>query len=283
MSTETQELATTEDKEMQVYQTATTDLILDNNTLDRIMVFADMMSKGVATVPKHLHKNPSDCAAVVMQAMQWKMNPYAVAQKTHLVNGTLGYEAQLVNAVIQNSGLVDSRFHYEYKGSVGSIECRVGAILKGESEVTWGSWLNEKSVTTKNSPLWKTNVPQQIGYLQVKNWARQYCPGAILGVYTNDELEEVRGIKEVNPIETYVTKFQADSIRNVLSRKTEKAVAAFTKLHEAPEKVLRADYNSVMAMLEKTKDVEIINAEPVSEQPEQVKVEGFELPPLDAQ
>ncbi|SPX63869.1 Uncharacterised protein [Leclercia adecarboxylata] len=39
--------------------------------------------------------------AIIMQAMQWGMNPYAVAQKTHLVNGVLGYEAQLVNADLQ--------------------------------------------------------------------------------------------------------------------------------------------------------------------------------------
>jgi hypothetical protein len=37
-----------------------------------------------------------------MQAAQWGMNPFAVAQKTHVVNGTLGYEAQLVNAVVSS-------------------------------------------------------------------------------------------------------------------------------------------------------------------------------------
>ena len=40
------------------------------------------------------------------------MNPFAVAQKTHVVNGSLGYEAQLVNAVVQASGAIDGRFHY---------------------------------------------------------------------------------------------------------------------------------------------------------------------------
>jgi hypothetical protein len=41
-----------------------------------------------------------------MQAAQWGMNPFAVAQKTHVVNGTLGYEAQLVNAVVSSSNLL---------------------------------------------------------------------------------------------------------------------------------------------------------------------------------
>jgi hypothetical protein len=268
------------ENEVAVYATGTPDLILDNNTLDKIMVFADMMSKGVATLPKHLHKNPSDCAAVVMQAMQWKMNPYAVAQKTHLVNGTLGYEAQLVNAVICASGLITGRFHYEYKGTSPNLECRAGAVPKGESEIVWSQWINESKITTKNSPLWKTNPAQQMGYLQVKNWARQYAPGAILGVYTNDELEEIPRIKDVTPIETYVTQFQCESIKSSLAKKSEKAVAAFTKMYGSPEKIMRTQYNEVMAMLDKTKDVEVIIAEPVNEP---VKVDGFELPPLDAE
>jgi hypothetical protein len=186
--------ALAEDKEIKTYSSGTGQLVLDSGSFERIMEFAGMMAKGVATVPKHLHGNTSDCAAVVMQAMQWKMNPYAVAQKTHLVNGVLGYEAQLVNAVIQASGFIEGYFLYEYEGDGENLSCRVGARVRGDASITWGQWLTSKSVTTKNSPLWKTNPKQQLGYLQVKNWSRLYCPGAILGVYTNDELEEIKPI-----------------------------------------------------------------------------------------
>jgi len=65
----------------------------------------------------------------------------------------------------------------------------VGFIPAGESTVVWNQWLKSSDVTTKNSPVWKTNPKQQLGYLQVKNWARAFCPGAILGVYTPDEIE----------------------------------------------------------------------------------------------
>lgn len=165
-------------------------LMMNPESMDRVMRMAEMMASGKSTIPVHLQKNPADCMAVVMQSMQWGMIPNVVAQKTHLVNGTLGYEAQLVNAVVQSSGAITGRFHYEYKGASPQLECRVGAVIRGESEITWGNWLNEAKVTTKNSPLWKVNPSQQLGYLQVKNWARMYCPGAILGVYTPDELEQ---------------------------------------------------------------------------------------------
>lgn len=181
-------------------QTSTAAMVLDAQTIDSIWRVATIMAEGKSTVPVHLRSNPGDCMAVVMQAMQWKMNPFAVAQKTHLVNGTLGYEAQLVNAVVQASGAIVGRFHYEYQGEGQGVSCRVGAVIRGETEITWGEWLSAASVTTKNSPLWKTNPKQQLGYLQVKNWARAHTPGAILGVYTPDELEaQPRTERDITP------------------------------------------------------------------------------------
>ena len=167
-----------------------TAMMFGTGNLERAMQVAEAMASAKVSVPNHLRGNPGDCLAIVMQATQWGMNPFAVAQKTHLVNGTLGYEAQLVNAVIQNSGAIKGRFHYEYKGEGDQMECRVGAVIAGENDITWGEWLASRHVTTKNSPLWKTNPKQQLGYLQIKNWSRAYCPGAILGVYTVDELND---------------------------------------------------------------------------------------------
>lgn len=179
-------------------ETGTGSLVLNQSSMTAMYDMAKMMASAAVTVPKHLQNSPGDCLAVVMQAMQWGMNPFAVAQKTHLVNGTLGYEAQLVNAVIGASRAA-GRFHYEYKGEGAALACRVGAVLAGETEVTWGEWLYIQDVTTKNSPLWKTNPRQQLGYLQVKNWARMFAPGAILGVYTEDELVKLPQAQQQAP------------------------------------------------------------------------------------
>lgn len=169
-------------------------LITNDENMARATALAKTMASSKVTVPKHLQGNEGDCLAIIIQAANWGMNPFAVAQKTHLVNGVLGYEAQLVNAAVTTSNAISSPFSYEYKDEVGSgasmsVSCRVGAVLRGQNEITWGEWLNSNSVTTKNSPLWKTNVKQQMGYLQVKNWSRLYTPSAILGVYTPDEIE----------------------------------------------------------------------------------------------
>jgi len=164
------------------------DLLQDEN-FDKLWRMAEALANSALSVPKELKGNIGDCLAIVTQAMIWGLNPFAVAQKAHVINGKLGYEAQLVNAVVMQSGAIRGSFSYEYEGD----RCRVGAVLRGETQITWGEWLSAASVQVKNSPLWKVNPKQQMGYLQVKNWTRAFCPGALLGIYTADELEGIEG------------------------------------------------------------------------------------------
>lgn len=205
--------------------TSTSALVLDGDSLDRMMKLADIMAGGRATVPKHLADNPADCLAVVMQSMQWGMNPYAVAQKTHLVNGVLGYEAQLVNAVITARAPIKGRIDYEWFGDwekvIGKFTIKKGD--KGEYRVpgwqladeeglgvrVWGTFRGEEQprvlklllaqARTRNSTLWADDPRQQLAYLATKRWSRLHCPDVILGVYSPDELDDVAPPRDITP------------------------------------------------------------------------------------
>lgn len=213
----TAQLATINTLPAESHDVSTTAMIFDPAIIDGMQRMAVMMAEARVTIPKHLQGSPADCLAVILMAAQHKVNPYVLAQKTFLVSGVIGYEAQLVQSLIANSGAVRGRFHYEYRGEGQGVECRVGAVPAGEHDVVWGEWLSAASVTTKNSPLWKTNPRQQLGYLQVKNWARQYVPGAILGVYSADELQDVperaMGPAEVVPMSPTASRTEAVKAR----------------------------------------------------------------------
>lgn len=209
----------------------TTDLILNTGSFESVMKVATIMASGKATLPKHLHGNVADCAAVIMQSMQWKMNPFAVAQKTHPINGTLGYEAQLVNAVITSMAPTKDRLNYEWFGDWSKIigkykevtspdkkdesgqpkkyrvkdwtladekglGVKVWATMKGEDQPRVLELLLSQA-GTRNSPLWVDDPRQQLAYLAVKRWSRLYCPDVILGVYTPDELSEIAPEKDI--------------------------------------------------------------------------------------
>lgn len=205
--------------EMPREDTSSAALILSGDAMDRAIAFADIMATGRSTVPKHLQGNRGDCLAVTIQAMQWGMMPFAVAQKTHVVSGTLGYEAQLVNAVITARAPVTGRMNYDWFGDWDKIAGRFKEVpaknnpgemrivkdwsIKDEEGLGVEVWTTFKGETeprrlrlllaqagTRNSPLWGQDPKQQLAYLAVKRWARLYCPDVILGVYTPDELEE---------------------------------------------------------------------------------------------
>lgn len=194
-----------------------TNMIFDSQRFAALDGLATVMASGVSTIPHHLAGNKGDCFAVAMQAMQWGMNPFAVAQKTHIVSGTLGYEAQLVNSVIYSMAPTKDRIKYEWYGPwenvIGKFEWREGkngnryqvpgwkttdeagcgvkvwATLKGEDEPRELSLLLSQA-TVRNSTLWASDPKQQLAYLAVKRWVRLYCPEVLLGVYTPDELAE---------------------------------------------------------------------------------------------
>lgn len=173
--------------------------IFSPDGMDRLVRFANLMADSKATVPQHLVGKPADCLAVTMQAAQWGMNPFAVAQKTHVVNGTLGYEAQLVNAVVSSSNLLATRLNYRWDGDWSkvngksdkspSLTVTVSAVLKGEAEPRELT-ISMAQAGVRNSPLWEQDPRQQLAYLCVKRWARLHAPDVLLGVYTPDELQE---------------------------------------------------------------------------------------------
>lgn len=168
--------------------------IYEDATFEKVMRMAEILSKSALSVPKELKGNVGDCAAVVIQAMLWGINCFAAAQCCHVINGKLGYEAKLINAVVMNSGAIVGSFKYEYEGFGQTLRCRVGAVLRGETDITWNEWYGVADAAVKNSPLWKTNPAMQLGYVQVKFWVRAFTPGALLGIYTVDELTDAEPV-----------------------------------------------------------------------------------------
>jgi len=169
-------------------------------TLAEVVKFAEVMCRADIALPKHLRGNAGACMAVAMQALEWEMSPFAVASKSYEVGGRIAYEAQLIAAVVNSRSGIRGRLKYSYEGEGASLTCTVTGVLDGEECVYTSPTVG--SITTKNSPLWKSDVQQQLGYFSARSWARRHCPEVILGVYDRDEAQEFRGpdnAKDVTP------------------------------------------------------------------------------------
>ena len=231
------------------------DIMMNETVMVRIESMAARMATSKITTPKHLQGNEGDCMAIIMQAMQWGMNPYAVAQKTHLVNGTLGYEAQLVNAVITARAPVKERLHFEWYGDWSKVNgkddksptlgVRVSATLRGESEPRVIDISMAQVGPVRNSPLWAADPRQQIAYLATKRWARLYCPDVILGVYTPDEVIE-REELDVTPVQSTAKKHQGAS--GLKAQMAERVQAQETVIDMAPNFDVEGLINQINAL-----------------------------------
>lgn len=240
VASETRALAATTDQ-------PTTELALPSDTasmilgpsFERVQAFAGMMAKGAVSVPKHLRGNIGDCMAITIQALGWKMNPFSVAQKTHLSqSGALGYEAQLISAVLVSSGAVVGEPNYEPVGDwnkvLGKVEEKEGkkrddgsaggkyyaaaynkkdeeglgvivrAQLRGETKPRELTVMMSQAYP-RFSTQWATDPYQQLCYLAVRKWARLNSPGSILGVNTVDELDAYPS-RDMGPAEVVAPK-----------------------------------------------------------------------------
>ena len=196
------------------------DIMMNPEIMDRFERIANVMASSKFAVPKHLQGNTGDCLAIIMQSAQWQMDPFAVAQKTHQINGVLGYEAQLVNAVITNRAPITGRLNFEWYGDWEKINgkedkswdkgIKVWATLKGETSPREIDISMGQVGSVRNSPLWVSDPRQQLAYLAIKRWSRLYTPDVILGVYTPDEIAE-REELDVTPVQSTVKKHQGSS------------------------------------------------------------------------
>lgn len=157
--------------------------------MNQAMEFAKMMAISSVAVPKHLRANPGACLAVVIQAIEWKLSPYAVANKSYSVNDRLAYESQLIQAVILQRAPIIGRFKVEYKGEGDGRICRVWARLRGDDdEIAEYESPPFGKITPKNSPLWKSDPDQQQFYYSGRALCRRHFPDVLLGVYADDEI-----------------------------------------------------------------------------------------------
>lgn len=142
----------------------------------------------------------SNCFLVTEQAVRWNMSPFAVAQCCSIVHGRLMYEGKLVAAVLQARagidldyiwGRWDSKTERCIEGPEGEADM-LGVIVRekgGDREVhgSVGTWK-----TTGAGTPWRAGaMKRQCRYRGAREWNRAYEPGLMLGVVTDDEMDDL--------------------------------------------------------------------------------------------
>ncbi|WP_036052204.1 recombinase RecT [Bradyrhizobium sp. URHD0069] len=166
-----------------------------------VMEFAKCMAVADTAVPKHLRGNPGMCLAICIQALEWRFSPFAVANKSYVVNDRIGYESQLVHAVIEQRAPIVGRMKHRFDGEGEDRRCIVTAVLRETNETLEYISPPFSKIQPKNSPLWKTKPDLQLYYNTSRDFCRAYFPDVLLGVYSQEELRDHVGpdnAKDIN-------------------------------------------------------------------------------------
>lgn len=163
-------------------------------TFEGVQRLAEVMAK-CGTMPAHL-KNPADCFRIVVQAAKWGMDPFVVAECTSLVHGRLCYEGKLVAAALINRGL--DRLDYQISGQGQASTIVVSGKPKGSRETrqVHGSVADWRTKDPNGRPNnWDKDPHSMLVYRGTRQWARLWAPEVMAGVYTPDELDDLREVE----------------------------------------------------------------------------------------
>jgi hypothetical protein len=249
--------------ELPVVTSSIGNMLFEPGVFERVIQMSEIMAKSKAMVPQYLRGNQSDCMAIIMQAAQWKMDPFAVAAKTYQIRpgAPIGYEAQLVNSIIIINGPFKERPKYEFYGAWGRVQGKLKEMRSDKGKYAVPDWKPEdeeglgvtvtlqvigedeptsmdvllKQCWPRNSTNWANDPQQQICYAAIRKMARRHFPDVVMGLYTPDELTHVQ------PEEKDVT--PANSLDDLLPSKTDTpAEALYFKETVDPLLALRPVY-----------------------------------------
>lgn len=163
-------------------------IYMDRGAFGQIQRIGAMLAAS-QLVPVHLQRKAADCALIVAQAFRWRLDPLAVAQRTFVVSGKVGYEGQLIAALVNTSGRTTGNLRYAYSGEGAQRRVTVTARLSAEPEDrtvtgTVAAW------ATRNER-WREDPDAMLRYRGAREWARAHMPEVLLGIVAEEELDVI--------------------------------------------------------------------------------------------
>ena len=161
-------------------------------------------------IPDHFRGNIGNCVIALNLAERLNVDPFMMMQTMYVVHGRPGIEGKLAIALIEGTGRFSPlKYRFAGKGKTGkgidradscvayATELKTGEVIEGPI-VTWQmaeieGWLKDKGAG--NTSKWHTMPDLMFRYRAAMFFARVNCPGALLGLRTTDELEDIDAIE----------------------------------------------------------------------------------------
>lgn len=178
-------------------------MILDTGKFEHLQRLANIFCSSTL-IPEHFRgkENMANCFIAIQMAVRLRVDPLMFMQKSYIVHGKPGMEAQLAIALVNSSGLFSDPIEYQVQCDViddpfdPSYMVRAYAVRASTGNRIDGPWIDWKMVKgegwlDKAGSKWKTMPAVMFMYRAATFFARTACPERLMGMSTVDELEDV--------------------------------------------------------------------------------------------
>lgn len=170
----------------------------DPNLMRTAMQTAKILS-GSTVVPETYRGKPGDCMIAIDMSNRMGISPISVMQFSQVVKGNFTWKGQACKALVDGNGkFTGSR--YEMFGAPGTDAwgCRLVAKNKFTGEEVYGPEVTMKMAKDegwydKNGSKWKTMPELMLRYRAAAFFARTECPESLMGFYTSEEMNDIKG------------------------------------------------------------------------------------------
>lgn len=173
---------------------ATNDVWSNKEQFNQLLRAADMVAKS-SIIPQTYQGKPQDCFIAMEMANRMNVSPMIVMQNMYVVKGKPSWSGQACTMLINSCGKFKDVKHI-YTGTKGTDNrgCYVKATRIEDNEEICGVEVTmqmAKSEGWTSNSKWK-NIPElMLAYRASAFFARVYCPEALMGVQTAEEILDV--------------------------------------------------------------------------------------------
>lgn len=163
----------------------------DKAAFNQLLRAAQMLSQ-TSIIPQTYQNKPQDCFVAIEMASRMGVSPMVVMQNMYVVKGKPSWAGQACTMLINSCGKYKDVKHV-YTGEKGtdSRGCYVTATRISDGEQINGVEVNMQMAKAEgwtSNPKWRNMPELMLAYRASAFFARVYCPEALMGVQTYDEV-----------------------------------------------------------------------------------------------
>lgn len=186
---------------------AYTSALVDPRTLNILSNMSMKFAKS-QIVPELYQGNPDNCFVACELANRMGCSPMIVMQNLYIVKGKPTWSGQACISLINGTRLF-SPLKFVFVGEKGTDNwgCYVQATRLSDGEVCTGTIVDmamakAEGWTAKSGSKWITMPEQMMQYRAAAFFARIFCPNALMGLQTAEEVQDVNGYDEPTKTKT---------------------------------------------------------------------------------